>query len=111
MCCNGQAQRVVIARALVLYPRLIIADEPVSMLDASEQAKILTLLKRLQNERGIALLLISHDLALVRKVADRILVMDQGRIVESGPSHQVISAPQHPHTRALIDASPRLNTI
>ena len=105
---GGQAQRVVIARALILSPRLIIADEPVSMLDASEQAKILALLKQLQNERGIALLLISHDLALVRKVADRIVVMDRGKIVETGPSHQIISAPRHPHTRALIEASPVL---
>lgn len=105
---GGQAQRVVIARALILSPRLIIADEPVSMLDASEQAKVLNLLKQLQNERGIALLLISHDLALVRKVADRILVMHQGRIVESGPSHQIISAPRHEQTRRLIEASPTL---
>lgn len=105
---GGQAQRVVIARALILSPRLIIADEPVSMLDASEQAKVLTLLKQLQNERGIALLLISHDLALIRKVADRILVMHEGRIIESGPSHQIIAAPRHAHTRALIEASPVL---
>lgn len=105
---GGQTQRVVIARALILSPRLIIADEPVSMLDASEQAKVLNLLKQLQNERGIALLLISHDLALIRKVADRIMVMHQGRIVESGPSHQIISAPRHPHTQALIEASPTL---
>ena len=76
---GGQLQRVVIARALVLHPKLIIADEPVSMLDASEQAKLITLLKAIQNERGMGLLLISHDLALVRKVADRILVMREGR--------------------------------
>lgn len=105
---GGQAQRVVIARALILSPRLLIADEPVSMLDASEQAKVMALLKRLQNEQGIALLLISHDLALVRKVADRILVMHEGRIVEGGPSHRIIADPQHPHTQALIQASPTL---
>lgn len=105
---GGQAQRVVIARTLILSPRLIIADEPVSMLDASEQAKVLNLLKHLQNERGIALLLITHDLALVRKVADRIIVLHQGQVVEQGPSHQIISAPRHPHTRALIEASPTL---
>jgi ABC-type glutathione transport system ATPase component len=105
---GGQAQRVVIARALILSPRLVIADEPVSMLDASEQAKVLNLLKQLQNERGIALLLITHDLALVRKVADRIIVLENGQIVESGPSHQIITAPRHAHTRALIDSSPKL---
>ncbi len=105
---GGQAQRVVIARALILSPRLIIADEPVSMLDASEQAKVLNLLKHLQNERGIALLLITHDLALVRKVADRIVVLQHGQVVEQGPSHQIISNPQHPHTRNLIEASPIL---
>jgi peptide/nickel transport system ATP-binding protein len=105
---GGQAQRVVIARALILSPRLLIADEPVSMLDASEQAKVLNLLKKLQNERGIALLLITHDLALIRKVADRILVMHQGNLVESGPSHQIVTHPQHSHTRMLIAASPTL---
>ncbi|MCG3207710.1 MAG: putative ABC transporter ATP-binding protein YejF [Anaerolineae bacterium] len=105
---GGQAQRVVIARSLILSPQLIIADEPVSMLDASEQAKVLNLLKHLQNERGIALLLITHDLALVRKVADRIIVLQHGQVVEQGPSHQIISNPQHPHTRALIESSPAL---
>ena len=103
---GGQLQRVVIARALVLHPKLIIADEPVSMLDASEQAKLITLLKAIQNERGMGLLLISHDLALVRKVADRILVMRAGQIVEAGPTSQIVTHPRHDYTRALLGAAP-----
>jgi len=103
---GGQLQRVAIARALVLDPKLIVADEPVSMLDASEQAKVINLLKDIQNERGMGLLLISHDLALVRKVADRILVMRQGEIVEGGPANRIVTWPQHPYTQALLRAAP-----
>ena len=103
---GGQLQRVVIARALVLEPKLIVADEPVSMLDASEQAKLINLLKDIQNERGMGLLLISHDLALVRKVADRIVVMRDGEIVESGPANRIVTQPQHAYTRALLSAAP-----
>jgi peptide/nickel transport system ATP-binding protein len=103
---GGQLQRVAIARALVLDPKLIVADEPVSMLDASEQAKVINLLKEIQNERGMGLLIISHDLALVRKVADRILVMRQGEIVEEGPASQIVSQPRHQYTRALLGAAP-----
>ncbi len=103
---GGQLQRVIIARALVLRPKLIIADEPVSMVDASEQAKLIMLLKTIQNERGMGLLLISHDLALVRKVADRILVMREGQIVEAGPTSQIVTHPQHDYTRALLGAAP-----
>ncbi len=102
---GGQLQRVAIARALVLEPKLIIADEPVAMLDASEQAKVLRLLKDVQNERGMGLLLISHDLAFVRKVSDRIAVMKEGQIVEQGLSHQIIAKPEHAYTRMLIDAA------
>ncbi|MGQ9717367.1 MAG: dipeptide ABC transporter ATP-binding protein [Anaerolineae bacterium] len=103
---GGQLQRVAIARALVLEPKVIVADEPVSMLDPSEQAKVINLLKDIQNERGMALLLISHDLALVRKVADRIVVMHEGEIVEEGPGSRVVTDPQHEHTRALVHAAP-----
>jgi peptide/nickel transport system ATP-binding protein len=103
---GGQLQRVAIARALVLDPKLIVADEPVSMLDASEQAKVINLLKEIQNERGMGLLLISHDLALVRKVADRILVMRQGEIVEGGPASYIVAQPQHEYTRSLVQAAP-----
>ncbi len=106
---GGQLQRVAIARALVLEPKLIVADEPVSMLDASEQAKVIVLLKEIQNERGMGLLLVSHDLALVRKVADRILVMCQGEIIESGPANRVVAWPQHVYTRSLLQAAPSLD--
>jgi peptide/nickel transport system ATP-binding protein len=103
---GGQLQRVAIARALVLDPKLIIADEPVSMLDASEQAKLVNLLKEIQNEQGMGLLLISHDLALVRKVADRIVVMREGQIVEEGPASRVVVHPRHEYTRSLLQAAP-----
>lgn len=103
---GGQLQRVAIARALVLDAKLIVADEPVSMLDASEQAKVINLLKEIQNERGMGLLLISHDLALVRKVADRILVMRGGEIVEGGPASHIVTRPRHEYTRALVQAAP-----
>jgi peptide/nickel transport system ATP-binding protein len=102
---GGQLQRVAIARALILRPKVLIADEPVSMLDASEQARLLRLLKDLQNEHGMGLLLISHDIALVRKVADRILVMEKGVIVEEGLADRVINSPRHPHTRLLLAAA------
>jgi peptide/nickel transport system ATP-binding protein len=106
---GGQLQRVAIARALVLNPKLIVADEPVSMLDASEQAKVINLLKEIQTERGMGLLLVSHDLALVRKVADRILVMRRGEIIEGGPANRVVTRPQHAYTRALLRAAPALD--
>ncbi|MCS7177833.1 MAG: ABC transporter ATP-binding protein [Anaerolineae bacterium] len=108
---GGQLQRVVIARALVLEPKLLIADEPVAMLDPSEQARVMNLLKEIQVERGLAMLLISHDLALVRKVADRILVMHQGRIVEEGPGSRVVTRPIHEHTRALLESAPRIGVF
>lgn len=99
---GGQLQRVALARALVLEPKLLVADEPVSMLDASEQARIIRLLKDIQNERGLGLLLVSHDLPLVRKVADRIVVMHAGVTVEDGPADQVLGRPAHAATRALL---------
>lgn len=105
---GGQLQRVAVARALVLDPRLLIADEPTSMLDASEQANLLTLLVDLQTARGMALLFISHELAVLRKVADRILVLDRGRIVEAGPGHRILTSPQHAATRTLVGSAPRL---
>ncbi|MGC9335609.1 MAG: dipeptide ABC transporter ATP-binding protein [Anaerolineae bacterium] len=108
---GGQLQRVAIARALVLDPKLIVADEPVSMLDASEQAKVINLLKEIQSERGMGLLLVSHDLALVRKVADRILVMRRGEIIEGGPANRVVTRPEHEYTRALLAAAPALDWI
>jgi peptide/nickel transport system ATP-binding protein len=108
---GGQLQRVAIARALVLGPKLLVADEPVSMLDASECAKVMNLLKSIQNWRGMGMLLVSHDLALVRKVADRILVMREGEIVERGPANRIVTSPQHAYTRALVGAAPALDWL
>ena len=103
---GGQRQRVSIARALAVEPKVVLADEPISMLDVSIRIGILNLMSRLKEERGIAFLYVTHDLASARYVADDILVMYAGQIVESGPIEQVLSAPLHPYTRLLLDAVP-----
>jgi peptide/nickel transport system ATP-binding protein len=101
---GGERQRVLIAMALLLDPALLIADEPTSALDVTVQAQVLQLLRTQQRERGMALLLVSHDLGVVATVCARALVLHDGRVVEDAPMRQLLTAPQHPQARALVDA-------
>ena len=103
---GGQLQRAVIARALVVDPSLVVCDEPVSALDVSIQGQIVNLIARIRRDRGLACLFISHNLAVVASLAERMLVMYRGRIVESGARQSLLDAPLHPYTRLLIDSVP-----
>ena len=106
---GGQRQRVAIARALVLEPDVLVADEPTSALDVTVKAQIIGLLKKLQAEMGLSILFISHDLSTVKSLTDSVVVMYRGRVVEEAPTERIFSDPQHPYTRALLDAVPATN--
>lgn len=104
---GGQRQRIVVARSLMLRPRLIVADEPVSMIDASLRANVLAQIQALRDELGISIIYITHDIATARQVSDEVFVLKQGRTVEAGTAAEVITNPQHPYTRLLVGSVPR----
>jgi ABC-type oligopeptide transport system ATPase subunit len=106
---GGQRQRIAIARALICRPKMVVADEPVSALDLSVQAQVLDLIRELRDRQGIAFLFISHSLAVVESISDKVGVMHKGRFVETGNARDVFRNPQDPYTRRLIDAEPRID--
>ena len=108
---GGQRQRAAIARAMVLEPRLLLCDEPVSALDASSRVQVLELLTALRDEHGLGMLFISHDLGSVAGITDRLAVLYRGRIVESGATEQIVTAPEHPYTRLLLGSAPTVGGV
>jgi peptide/nickel transport system ATP-binding protein len=107
---GGQRQRILIAMALMHRPRLLIADEPTTALDVTVQAQVLELLRELQRQHGLAMMFISHDLAVVGQVASRVAVMRSGEVIETGPAQRILTAPDNPYTRSLLAAVPTLQT-
>jgi ABC-type dipeptide/oligopeptide/nickel transport system ATPase component len=105
---GGQAQRVAIAMAVALRARVLLADEPTSALDVTVQAEILELIQRMRREEGISVLFVSHDLAVVSGLCDRVAIMQSGQIVETGPTGETLRVPTHPYTQQLVAAVPRL---
>jgi peptide/nickel transport system ATP-binding protein len=105
---GGQRQRVMIAMALALEPSILIADEPTTALDVTTQAQILELIRDIQRRKGMSVMFITHDFGVVAEIADSVVVMEKGRIVEQGSAEQVLKAPSHPYTRRLIAAVPHL---
>ncbi|WP_460273727.1 ABC transporter ATP-binding protein [Celeribacter sp. ULVN23_4] len=108
---GGQRQRVMIAMALALDPDILIADEPTTALDVTTQAQILDLISRIQQRKGMSVMFITHDFGVVAEIADRVIVMEKGHLVEQGPARQVLDAPSHPYTQKLIAAVPRMREI
>jgi len=107
---GGQRQRIALSRALVHGPRLLVGDEPLSALDVTVRAQILELLRDLRRDLGLSMVLVSHDIGLVYHLCERVMVMKDGVVVESGPTLEVLQNPQHPYTRQLIAAVPTLDT-
>ncbi|MBT2541573.1 ABC transporter ATP-binding protein [Streptomyces sp. ISL-44] len=108
---GGQRQRVAIARALAVEPRVLVLDEAVAALDVSIQAQVLELLREIRREAGVGFLFVTHDLAVVRHIADEVLVLKSGRVMESGPADRVLDAPEHPYTRLLLSSVPRRGSL